>query len=48
MIAILIALPVLTGCLPRQVVVHDGIRASVVDAESKGRDCRRIRLRRAR
>lgn len=35
LIATLIALPLLTGCLPRQVVVHDGIRASVVDAESK-------------
>lgn len=35
LIAALIAVPLLTGCLPRQVVVHDGIRASVVDAESK-------------
>lgn len=34
-IASLIALPLLIGCLPRQVVVHDGIRASVVDARSK-------------
>lgn len=33
--AILIALLMLTGCLPRQVVVHDGIRASVVDADTK-------------
>lgn len=33
--AILIALFMLTGCLPRQVVVHDGIRASVVDADTK-------------
>ena len=35
LIAALITVPLLTGCLPRQVVVHDGIRASVVDAESK-------------
>lgn len=35
LIAALIAVSLLTACLPRQVVVHDGIRASVVDAESK-------------
>jgi len=34
-VAILIALLMLTGCLPRQVVIHDGIRASVVDADTK-------------
>ena len=35
LISTLIVLLLLTGCLPRQVVMHDGIRASVVDAESK-------------
>lgn len=35
LIAALITVPLLTGCLPRQVVVHDGIRASVVAARSK-------------